>query len=297
MTIFGPSSRRGGRRCARRARVVTWAFAILLGSASAIAYADFVGKLPANTVLGNSTGATADARALPVPSCPDSGGNHLNWVAGSGYTCGTSAGASGITELTSDVTAGPGSGSQAATLAASGVVAGTYTKLTVDAKGRATVGATAACADLSDDGEGCSSATRTANTVLSGPASGSAAAPTFRALVALDVPATPLTAGTSVSLVGPRQYYVCTGTCTVTPPVPVAGYEFCVVNDNNVATVITLAALGSSARYENTARTAYGTAGTGTFVSGGAVGDKVCIVGRDSTHYLTTTFQGTWTAS
>ena len=110
-------------------------------------------------------------------------------------------------------------------------------------------------------------------------------------------PATPLATGTSVSLTAPRQYYVCTGTCTVTPPVPAAGYEFCVMNDDNVATVITLAALGSSARYENTARTAYGTAGTGTFVSGGAVGDKVCLLGRDTTHYLTVSSNGTWTAN
>lgn len=117
------------------------------------------------------------------------------------------------------------------------------------------------------------------------------------AAVAADLPATTLATGTSVSLSTPREYYVCTSTCTVTPPVPAAGYEFCVLNDDNVATVITLAALGSSARYENTGRTAYGTAGTGTFISGGAAGDKVCIVGRDSTHYLTTTFNGTWTAN
>jgi len=83
----------------------------------------------------------------------------------------------------------------------------------------------------------------------------------------------------------------------VTPPVPAAGYEFCVLNDDNVATVITLAALGSSAQYEATARTSYGTAGTGTMVSGGAAADKICIVGRDSTHYLTTTSTGTWTAN
>ncbi len=109
---------------------------------------------------------------------------------------------------------------------------------------------------------------------------------------------TPLTPGAgSASLSAPRQYYVCTGTCTVTPPVPAAGYEFCIVNRNNVNTVITLAALGASARYENTARTAYGTAGTGTLVSGGAVGDKVCIVGLDSTHYMTLSFTGTWVAN
>jgi len=104
-------------------------------------------------------------------------------------------------------------------------------------------------------------------------------------------------AGTSVSLAAPREYYVCSSTCTVTPPVPAAGLEFCVRNGNNVSTVITLAAIGSSARYENTANTAYGTAGTGTFVSGGAVGDKVCIVGLDSTHYTTWSYAGTWTAN
>lgn len=51
---------------------------------------------------------------------------------------------SGITQLTGDVTAGPGSGSQVATLAASGVAAATYgdathvSQVTFDVKGRAT---------------------------------------------------------------------------------------------------------------------------------------------------------------
>ncbi len=116
-------------------------------------------------------------------------------------------------------------------------------------------------------------------------------------LVNNDIGATTLATGTSVSLSAPREYYVCTSTCTVTPPVPAAGYEFCVMNDDNVSTAITLAALGSSARYENTARTAYGTAGSGTLSATAVVGNKVCILGLDSTHYLTTTFTGTWTAS
>ncbi len=56
-------------------------------------------------------------------------------------------GASSISnaDLTGDVTT---SGTVATTLATSGVSAGTYTKLTVDAKGRATVGATAVLGDL-----------------------------------------------------------------------------------------------------------------------------------------------------
>jgi hypothetical protein len=117
------------------------------------------------------------------------------------------------------------------------------------------------------------------------------------ATIQTGLPPVPLTSGTSVTLRGNLQYFNCTGICTVTVPVPAAGVQYCVFNDDNVATVITLSAIGSSARYENTARTAYGTAGTGTMVSGGAVADKICIVGRDSTHYLTFSFNGTWTAN
>lgn len=108
---------------------------------------------------------------------------------------------------------------------------------------------------------------------------------------------TVLTAGTSGTFSGPAGTIVCTSTCSLTVPVPAAGVLYCAYNGDNVNTVITLAAIGSSARYENTARTAYGTAGTGTFVSGGAVGDAVCLKGLDSTHYLTISFTGTWVAS
>lgn len=105
------------------------------------------------------------------------------------------------------------------------------------------------------------------------------------------------TSGTSVTLTAPRQYFDCTSTCTVTVPVPVAGDEFCVSNNVGVSTVITLSAIGSSASYGRTDQTAYGTAGTGTLVSSGAIGDKVCIRGQDSTHYIVAAFSGVWTAS
>jgi hypothetical protein len=105
---------------------------------------------------------------------------------------------------------------------------------------------------------------------------------------------TPLTVGSSTgnTLAGPSAYFVCTAACTVTPPPPVAGFQFCVMTDDNVAAVITLGAI-SGVQYETTARTAYKAANT-TIVSGGAVGDKICIIGRDATHYLTATYQGTW---
>jgi hypothetical protein len=107
----------------------------------------------------------------------------------------------------------------------------------------------------------------------------------------------PLEVGAGANVVtAPNGFFVCTGICTVTPPLPTAGVQFCVMNDDNVATVITMGALGGSGQYENTARTGYGTAGTGTVTSGGTAGDKLCIIGRDATHYLTVSFNGTWTA-
>jgi hypothetical protein len=49
--------------------------------------------------------------------------------------------------------------------------------------------------------------------------------------------------------------------------------------------------------YENSARTAYGTPATGTLVVAAAAADMVCIVGRDSTHYLTTRYSGVITVN
>lgn len=121
---------------------------------------------------------------------------------------------------------------------------------------------------------------------------------TWTTLAATLLPATPVpTPGTTITLSAPRGYAVCTGTCTVTLPVPAAGYEFCAENNVAVSTAITMAALGSSARYGNTAQSAYGTAGTGTFTATAAAANKVCFIGVDATHYNVQAFVGTWTAN
>ncbi len=49
----------------------------------------------ANTVVANVSGSTAAPTAASLPSCADSGGNHLNYTNGSGFSCGTSTSAGG----------------------------------------------------------------------------------------------------------------------------------------------------------------------------------------------------------
>lgn len=58
----------------------------------------------ANTMLGNWTGSTANVTANTLPSCADTGGNHLNYVNGTGITCGTSGGGGGVTSFSGDGT-------------------------------------------------------------------------------------------------------------------------------------------------------------------------------------------------
>ncbi len=121
---------------------------------------------------------------------------------------------------------------------------------------------------------------------------------TCAGLTAAEIPSINfVTPGTSHTFTNNADIFVCTSTCTITVPVPSAGLQYCVRNGDNVSTVITLSALGSSAMYENQAWTAFGTAGTGTLVSGGAVKDFVCILGQDATHYLFASGGGTWTAN
>jgi hypothetical protein len=108
-------------------------------------------------------------------------------------------------------------------------------------------------------------------------------------------PVTLPTPGATCSMVGNSTYCICTTTCTVTPLTPIAGSQLCVRNDMGVSTVITLAAVAST-YYEKTDNSAYGTVNT-VATSSGAVGDKICIVGRDTTHYLTWSSTGGWTVN
>lgn len=48
-------------------------------------------QMALNTVLGNFTSGTANATAFTMPTCADSAGNHLNYVNGTGITCGTTS--------------------------------------------------------------------------------------------------------------------------------------------------------------------------------------------------------------
>ena len=129
-----------------------------------------------------------------------------------------------------------------------------------------------------------------------GIATGAAAAVNSTTAGSISTTVIPLAVGTGGTISTADGYYVCTTTCSVTLPTPAAGYQFCIRNDSTVTTVITIAAI-TSVLFEKTSYNGYGTVTTGTMVSGGALGDKICLIGRDSTHYLVGAFVGTWTNS
>ena len=84
MTLAGHSVALGGTQ--------TFSFSDLTGSATNAQLA----TQTANTVLGALTATTPSGLALP--SCTDSGGNHLNYTSGTGFSCGTST--SGVSSAT-----------------------------------------------------------------------------------------------------------------------------------------------------------------------------------------------------
>lgn len=199
------------------------------------------------TAIGSQTGTgstfamSASPALTGVPTAPTAaGGTNTTQLATTAFVT-AAVPTAAITQLTGDVTAGPGSGSQAATLAASGVVAATYgdsthvSQIAVDAKGRITSASNVAIAVGTVTSVGLSLpaiftvtvspitgsgsltavlATETANTVWAGPTTGAAATPAFRALVAADLPSGTGTV-TSIATTSPISGGTITGTGTL----------------------------------------------------------------------------------
>jgi phage-related tail fiber protein len=112
----------------------------------AVAQADITALLGAGSIT-NAMLANAAVANLSGTNTGDETAATIRTKLGITTLSGSNTGDQTIT-LTGDAT-GTGTGSFAVTLANSGVTAGTYTKVTVDAKGRATVGATMNATDIS----------------------------------------------------------------------------------------------------------------------------------------------------
>jgi hypothetical protein len=113
----------------------TWQSTILPSSVTSV-----TGTAPISVATGTST---------PVISISQANGSTNGYLSSADWTTFSSKQAAGnyITVLTGDVSAS-GAGSAAATLSATGVTAGTYTKVTVDAKGRVTASSTLVASDI-----------------------------------------------------------------------------------------------------------------------------------------------------
>lgn len=112
-----------------------------------------------------------------------------------------------------------------------------------------------------------------------------------------DLPAVPSAVPTSGPVAdpgGPNSYEWngATGALTFSLPAGVAGYQRCYRNATGKTGAITVAVTTANAIDLNGAN---GTTGTGTLVSGGALGDAVCLVSDTANHWYAYVQKGTWT--